>query len=145
MSLQLQSLLFLSKRSCRLIPGAFLTFLVMGLSGCSSPSPEEEAGRRALERWQVLIQGDTERAYRYLSPGYRKVNSLELYRARIGSAVQWKEASLGDISCAEKVCEVTVNIRYRYSGPTVGNYEGERPIKEKWTQVEGEWWFLPKD
>ncbi|ADE16670.1 conserved hypothetical protein [Nitrosococcus halophilus Nc 4] len=119
--------------------------LLFGLSGCSSPPPEEEVGRRALERWQALIQGDFNRAYEYLSPGYRAVNSFELYRARIGKAVQWKEATLKNVSCADKACKVTVNIRYRYVGPRVESYEGESPVKEKWTQVEGEWWFLPKD
>ncbi|QBQ53532.1 hypothetical protein [Nitrosococcus wardiae] len=145
----MQSLLFFIDASFLTYSRAILILpivgLLLGLSGCSSPPPEEEVGRRASERWQALIQGDFNRAYEYLSPGYRAVNSFDLYRARIGQAVQWKEATLKNVSCADKACEVTVNIRYRYANPRVGNYEGERPIKEKWTEVDGEWWFLPED
>jgi hypothetical protein len=121
------------------------TALGIGLSGCSSPPPEEEVGQRALERWQALIKRDMDKAYGYLSPGYRAVNSLKLYRAGIGNAVQWKEATLKNVSCADKTCEVTINIRYQYVARVAGKYEGEKPIKEKWTQVDGKWWFLPKD
>lgn len=144
----MQSLLFLTGGSFRSRLETLLTLLIValgiGLSGCSS-SPEEEVGRRALERWHALIQRDMEKAYGYLSPGYRAVNSLELYSARIGKAVRWKDATLKNVSCADKTCKVTINIRYQYAARSVGNYEGERPIKEKWTQVDNQWWLLPKD
>ncbi|ABA57276.1 hypothetical protein Noc_0763 [Nitrosococcus oceani ATCC 19707] len=124
----------------------FLTWVIAGLGGCSSPPPEEVVGQRAVERWQALAQRDMEKAYSYLSPGYRAVNSLELYQARIGDKVQWKGATVKKIACADNTCDVTLTLRYRYATPPTGShYEGERPIKEKWTQTEDQWWLLPED
>lgn len=120
--------------------------MITGLGGCSSPPPEEVVGQRAVERWQALAQRDMEKAYGYLSPGYRAVNSLELYQARIGDAVQWKGATVKNIACVDNTCDVTLTLRYRYATPPTGNYyEGERPMEEKWTQAEGQWWLLPED
>lgn len=123
----------------------FIMGLLMGLSGCGSPLPEEEAGRRALERWQALIQGDFEKAYGYLSPGYREVTSFTIYRSHIGEAVRWKDATLEGISCADTVCDVTITVNYQYTAPPVGEYKGEKFLKEKWVRVDDKWWFLPKD
>lgn len=119
--------------------------LLMGSSGCSSPPPEEEAGRRALERWQALIQGDLEKAYGYLSPGYREVTSFAVYRSHIGGAVRWKDTALKDVSCADTVCDVTLTIHYQYTAQPVGKYEGNKILQEKWVRVDDTWWFLPKD
>jgi len=117
-----------------------------GLKGCgSSPPPEETVGERALARWQALMQRDMEKAYGYLSPGYRAVTSLDLYRARFGSDVRWTDATVKEVTCVDDTCDVTINVRYQYVGPPVGKYEGEKPIEEKWVQVDKQWWFLPQD
>ncbi len=122
----------------------FIAGLLMGLSSHSSPPPEEHVGHRALARWQALIQGDFEKAYSYLSPGYRAVTSLPLYRSHFGEAVRWKEAILKDISCTDTICDVVLTIHYQYTTRSAGEYEGERPLKETWVRADNEWWFLPE-
>jgi hypothetical protein len=125
---------------------ALLMLLLIGLNSCgSSPPPEEAVRERALERWQALMQRDMEKAYGYLSPGYRAVTSLDLYRARFGSAVRWTDANVKKVACTDKACDVTVNVHYQYMAPSVGMYEGEKPLEEKWVQVDKQWWLLPKN
>lgn len=145
----MQSRFFVISRSFPPCVKMLLALLIMGLlvgsGGCSSPPPEKEAGRRALERWQALIQGDFEKAYSYLSPGYREVTSFAIYRSHIGGAVRWKDATLETVSCADTVCDVTITIDYQYTAPPVGKYEGEKLLQEKWVRVDDKWWFLPKD
>lgn len=147
-SLFLPSRLFLMKGSFRshfeTLPILIIMVLGIGLSSCSSPSPEKVVGERTLERWQALIHRDLDKAYGYLSPGYRAVNSLKLYKARIGKAVQWEDATLKKVSCTDKSCEVTVSIHYRFAGPS-GKHEGDRLLNETWTLADDQWWFLPKD
>lgn len=121
-----------------------LALCIIGLSSCGSPPPEEQVGQRALERWQALIQGDFKKAYGYLSPGYRAVTSFPIYHSHIGGAVRWKEATLKEVSCADTVCDVIVTIRYQYTAQPVGEYKGERPLKETWVRVDNKWWFLPE-
>lgn len=113
------------------------------LSGCTTaPTTEEIVKQRALERWQALIHGDFDKAYDYLSPGYRAVNPLNLYRGRFGHAVVWEQAGIKQIACTAKACEVTVSIHYRYPAR---NYQGESTVEERWIGEDNHWWLLPKD
>jgi hypothetical protein len=70
----------------------------LALSGCGQDAPtvddrtpEEIVHERAQQRWDALLAGDIERAYGFITPAYRATSSLELYRARFGSAIQWNE------------------------------------------------------
>lgn len=126
---------------------ALLMLLVV--AGCAAQTaveqtPEELVGQRAQERRDALMAGDVEKAYSYLTPGYRASNSLRRYQARLGGAVNWTDASVRSVSCQEDACTVTVLLSYRVAVPRMEAYDSQRPIEESWVRVDGQWWHLPR-
>ncbi|MBK1672614.1 hypothetical protein CKO35_04735 [Ectothiorhodospira shaposhnikovii] len=123
-------------------------FVATGCAGWQ-PAPEQSAeervAQRAQERRDALLAGDLEKAYSYLTPGYRANNSLPRYRARFGGAVSWKDASVRSVTCQEEdACTVTVMLTYRVAMPRMDAYENQRPMEERWVRVDGDWWHLPR-
>src|SRR5690606_24177248 len=85
---------------------AALLFATLLTSACSSQSTRpDQAGtdasaktvnkdveRRALERWAFLIERKAEKAYDYLSPGYRQTKSRDEYAKEMNNRpVQWSK------------------------------------------------------
>ncbi len=120
--------------------GAALCLLFLLHGGAATP--QEEVGKRALERWQALIQRDFEKAYGFLSPAYRSAVSLESYKSRISERIRWTEATLKGVSCEEARCEVTLEVGYRYVSKPF-DYEGRKTVKERWIHSQGGWWYVP--
>jgi len=128
--------------------GVVVTVLAAG-TGCASllqgPAPEERVAERALERRQALIQGDFEKAYDYLSPGYRANTSLRQYQGQFGGAVAWTDAEVREVRCErEDVCTATVLLSYKVSVPGFRDREGRRPLREQWIRSQRAWWYLPE-
>jgi hypothetical protein len=119
---------------------------VVVLGACNSVPPEKAAGERAVERWQALIGGDFDKAYRFLSPGYRATVSAETYKRTFGHALHWEGVTLKSVGCREEACEVVLSLRYQYSSKVAGpmaKMERERVLHEKWVRERGRWWYLP--
>jgi len=110
-------------------------------------TPNDQVKRRAGERWQALIRQDFDAAYTYLSPGYRAMRSLELYKSRdFGRRVHWKAAEVKAVSCEPEVCTAQVDVTYVYLGKieALAGQETVAPMTEKWVLAEGQWWHLPE-
>lgn len=122
---------------------------VSGLSGCATGyvpggAPEAVVKERAQARWQTLIKGDYEGAYKMTPPSYRAVYSLEQFRSRFGGAVKWVAAEVVSAECEPERCTVVVDVSVRpmtrgRPGATVST-----GVDEKWVKEDGQWWFTQR-
>lgn len=101
--------------------------------------------RRAVERWELLIAGDMDKAYEYLTPGYRQTRSLERYKAGArNAALTWKEAKWHRGDCVgPDSCTAVILLTYSVKMPGAGSVPGIRPLEERWIRSRGEWYHLP--
>ncbi len=121
---------------------ALLISLVAATAWAIEKPAGERVGQRAVQRWQALIAGDFQKAYNYLSPGYRAVTSYGAYRGHFGRAVAWTGVSLQGVTCKKDVCDVKVDIEYRALGRI--KLPGNARLREKWVRASGDWWLLPQ-
>jgi hypothetical protein len=92
---------------------------------------------RAQARWQVLIKGDVEGAYQFLSAGSKAVTSLDLYKAKIRPGM-WREAKVEKVECEAEICRVLMQITYdtrRMRGI-------QTPLDESWIIENGSAWYI---
>lgn len=132
---------------------AVLAAGALGIGACASvpggaslsketPSEAKEAAvtKRALERWDALLKGDTKTAYGYLSPASREVTTLERYQARTNTT-SYRSIKPDKTSCEAESCKVrlwlTVDHRVM-QGVTV-------PIEETWLIAEGQAWLIYRE
>ncbi|MEO8459131.1 MAG: hypothetical protein ABI451_01265 [Dokdonella sp.] len=136
-----------SNRTNHLIAAA-IVFLLLG--ACSTTGTHKDATatieQRAVERWNLLIAHQAEKAYDYLSPGVRATQSRETYAALMNHRpIQWKTVKFVNKQCESDRCDVRLIVDYsvtlnRAMGQPVSSFA---PLKETWVHVKGEWFFLP--
>ena len=117
--------------------------LGLAIAGCASvPSAktaEQIVVERSQGRWDSLVKGDLEAAYRYLSPGSRAVVSPEAFKDSIRKGF-WQSAKVQKAVCATAdSCEAHVAIEYVVRGAKVAT-----PLTETWIRQDAEWWFVQK-
>jgi hypothetical protein len=118
--------------------------LVIGLTGCASLSADSAAeqkqkvvAERAQARWDVLMKGDVEVAYQFLSTGSKAATSVAVYKAKIKPGL-WREAKVGKIECEAEICKVMMLVTYdtkRMKGI-------ETPVDETWIIEKGSAWYV---
>lgn len=130
-----------------------LAAVVLGVAGCASlpgggslskdtPAEAKVAAvtRRALDRWDLLIKGDTKAAYGYLSPASREVTSLERFQAKTNTA-SFRAIKLDGVSCEAETCRVrlflTIDHR-QMTGLAV-------PLEETWVIADGQAWYVYRE
>ncbi len=119
--------------------------------GCQSGSDAgdgsvESLKSRAEQRWTYLIEKKADKAYEYLTPGYRKSKSVEQYAAEKSSVgLRWKRATVGKTDCEEDACTVFISLDYEVNLPNSGGkpIDTFAPLQEKWVKLSGKWYFLP--
>ncbi len=118
------------------------------LTGCATvalDTPEDLVRQRAQARWQALVAGDFEGAYRYLPPSYRTLHDLKYYRGTINSMVERKSADVVRVECKPEVCLATVRIDAVFAGAMAGQRTLSTHYEEKWVMEDGGWWYYQKD
>ena len=112
-------------------------------------STEERVTERAEARWELLIDKRYARAYEYLSPASREIQSLEFYIMRTGrSVLNWKEASVQSVLCEQPdVCLVEVYVEALASPPVPRGrpVPTNRTLTETWVRANGNWYFVPSE
>ncbi len=118
--------------------------LALGLTGCASLSADSAAeqkqkvvAERAQARWNVLIKGDVEAAYQFLSTGSKAATPVAMYKAKIKPGL-WREAKVGKIDCEAEICKVVMLVTYdtrRMKGI-------ETPVDETWVIEKGSAWYV---
>jgi hypothetical protein len=117
--------------------------LGLAIAGCATVPPPKTAEQivveRAQGRWDALVKGDLEAAYRYLSPGSRAVITPAAYKDTIRQGF-WQSAKVQKAVCATSdSCEAHVAIEYAVRGAKVAT-----PLTETWIKQDAEWWFVQK-
>ena len=131
---------------------AGMTVLAGLLSGCgvnpaavseASPSKEQAVAKRAGERWTLLVAGDLDGAYRFVSPATREVLSLRSYKSGVNPRL-WKSAKVTGVECSsDDLCRAKVLLGYRVNMKMGATFEGEQELSEAWLRRDGQWWFVP--
>lgn len=144
------------KRARTLMQGSFAYLLpLVLLSACATLKPENTdkwresqstvLKQRAEARWAALIKGNLELAYGFTSPDYRAVVTLQQYKGRIGSIVEWKLARAKDVRYDEPtVASVLMEVTYRYRMKPAVEVESVKVLDEKWLYKDGNWWYTSK-
>lgn len=115
---------------------------LLAACGASRP-PEEIVSERAQARWDALVSQDYETAWSFHSPGFRAQNSAEVYADEMSRRpIRWDSARVLGVECEEDECAVEVLIGYTAVGAPgpLADVRSERPIKESWIRLDGEWW-----
>lgn len=97
---------------------------------------------RAEARWKALIAGDFDTAYRFFSPEYRAVFSLQQFRAKFGTAVVWNFARAKSVKYDDSnVAHVLIQVEYE-APVGLQSVKGVREMAEKWLySTESEWYI----
>ena len=140
----------------RFVKIPLLMFAIALLAGCQTGGGIKEARKssdgldsieaRATARWGYLIAKQADKAYEYLTPGFRKSVSKEQYAASKNNvAVKWQKATVNKKECKEEVCDVYLSLDYEVRLPNAGGgpISAFAPVKEKWVLVGKKWYFLP--
>jgi hypothetical protein len=122
----------------------WLSLLALGLAGCagisveSSPQAKQRlVAERAQARWQVLMKGDVEGAYQFLSAGSKAATSLETYKSKIRPGM-WRGAKVDKVECEAELCKVLMQITYD-TRPMRGI---QTPLDETWIIENGSAWYV---
>jgi hypothetical protein len=126
-------------------PACWLGWLLaLGLAGCagisvdSSPQAKQRfVAERAQARWQVLMKGDVEGAYQFLSAGSKAATTLAAYKSKIRPGM-WREAKVEKVECEAEVCKVLMQITYD-TRPMKGI---QTPFDETWIIENGSAWYV---
>ena len=114
---------------------------LVACAGINATSPEEVVKQRVNERWKALVSGDFARSYSYTAPSFRGLISQDVYRSRIGGAVNWVAGEVATVECPEAIkCIARVRIDYKpllrgRAGNTFSTY-----ANETWVLEDGQWW-----
>lgn len=115
--------------------------LALGLAGCATVSVDSARERmvteRAQARWQVLMKGDVEGAYQFLSAGSKAAISLDAYKAKIRPGM-WRGAKVEKVECEAEICKVLMQITYD-TKPMKGV---QTPLDESWIIEKGSAWYI---
>jgi hypothetical protein len=117
------------------------------LAGCAAlqPKPQDQVRQLATQRWQALLAGKFDQAYEFAVPSYRKIRSIDYYRANMGAVpVRWLKAEVLRIDCETQRCVVRIKLE---SEPRLPNFRGTRletGIDEVWVRESGQWWMVEK-
>lgn len=122
--------------------------LVAGLSavvvGCTNKANPDNVDRRAVERWNFLIERKAEKAYDYLTPGVRATQSREAYAGAMNTRpLRWKSVKFNNKECEAERCKVLVEVAYSATLGGGTQAESSSTQAETWILVDGEWFFLP--
>lgn len=125
-----------------------VTGLMLLLSGCSAlhglgVSDSDQLKERAQVRWQALINKDWDTAYQYQLPAYRASHDVNQFRAKFGTKLQLKSATVSgaDIVQENKIADVKLNLVYQIKFPDGEMSESDSDIKERWLKQDGGWWI----
>ena len=110
----------------RILASLALGFGLLAMGGCVDKSNPDMVDKRSVERWNFLVAHEAEKAYDYLTPGYRATQTRENYAASMNNRpVQWTGATFKNKTCDGDRCKVEVNIRYSLAMPGTGSRKTE--------------------
>ena len=126
------------------IAGCATTGGVSSKSGAASEDPSV-LKTRSVERWNYLIASKAEKAYDFLTPGFKATKSREDYaREMNGRAMRWTSVAYVSQECEADSCKVKLSVGYKINlGGATGNVNASGPVTETWIKANGKWYVLP--
>lgn len=129
---------------------ALLAFGVATLlmAGCVDKSDPNTLDKRSVERWNYLISHEAEKAYDYLTPGYRATQTREQYASAMNNRpITWKKATFEKKECDGDHCKVDVTIEYSLpvQGASGKRSDASSAQHENWLRIDGQWYYLPSN
>ena len=135
------------------------TLVLAGCAGGGATRPDktvdtsgtkEALQKRVEQRWAHLIKEDFDKAWEYLTPGYRSTASREVWASNMKDRpVKWTKAVVSSTDCpeGEEFCDVTVQVEFvaNSSIPMVGQIEAATPVFERWIRLKGAWYHVPQE
>lgn len=131
-----------------------VAMMALLLSACSALSPktdEEQVMRRSEQRMQAFQKMDFDKAYGFMSPGYRSANSIRHFEADHIGLPAAKEFKVLSAECEEDRCEVMVELWFEM-GQVLGMAGAKADagqavltdmvFREVWVRLDGKWWAL---
>ena len=130
------------------------------VAGCASQSSKTDSAsgpangeasakvvsKRSIERWEFLIAHKAEKAYDYLSPGFRATKKREEYAKEMNNRpVQWEKVLPYSQVCDKPdVCVVNIQVDAKVKMPGVGQMVSTVGfVTETWIRSHGKWYLLP--
>lgn len=150
----------LTQKNCTLlIAAALATGLLAGCAGTpksgvtaetlpaiQNASAEEVVGTRAQQRVDLLVASQFDKAYNYLLPSYRALNSAESYRTFFGGGAKWVAPKVSKVECtSQERCNVTVDLGVLVVAPGFGTKPIASTMFETWLKEDGQWWYYQRD
>jgi len=126
---------------------ALASLLSLALAGCANfqTKPEDAVAQRATARWQALIKGDMEAAYKFSSPGFRAVIDVAGFKGRTGIAGKWLDAQVNKVECDLLTrCRVVIRLEFSTLIPGRSKSKIDTGIDETWLLEEGQWWIFQR-
>lgn len=128
-----------------------LVTTVLAVSACAVIQPktdEERVFELAEQRQAALLNHDFKKAYQYMSPGYRQLNSLEQFHSNYAGVYSWVSSNVKNVSCEDEICKVNVEIEYDAQlmmntarKPNSERFLIPRVNLETWVKLDNKWWF----
>lgn len=115
--------------------------------GASGDRDGKIAERRALERWELLIAKKAEKAYDYLSPGFRATKERDQYAQEMNNRpVRWTKVIPYQQACDKPdICILDLQVDYSTKMPGVGtDVTSVGFVRETWIRTKGQWYLLPE-
>lgn len=131
----------------KFVAACAVSIALLALSACADKANPDNVNRRAVERWNFLIAHQAEKAYDYLTPGFRQTQTRDAYATAMNNRpLQWKSAKFDRKDCEEDRCTVVLDVAYalKMGGSPVGTIDSSSRQTETWIRVDGDWYFLPK-
>lgn len=133
-------------KTSKLGVASVLAGVLLAVGGCTDKSSPDRIDQRSVERWNYLIARQAEKAYDYLTPGFKQTVDREAYAASMnGRPVQWKTAKFAGKTCEAEHCKVSIDVTYSIKLPGGAVGESTSTQSENWLLVDGEWFFLPSN
>ncbi len=117
-----------------------------GEAAAGKSAPSSEAERRAIERWDLLIAHKAEKAYEYLSPGYRATKKRDDYAREMNDRpVKWtKVLPYREVCEKPDVCVIDLQVDVSVKMPGVSQSVASVGfVTETWIRSRGNWYLLP--
>jgi hypothetical protein len=117
-----------------------------GAGGGTKGESADVLQKRSVERWDLLIAHKAEKAYDYLSPGFRETRKREVYAEEMNNrGVRWNKVSYGSQDCDGDTCKVHLFVDYKVDmGVMAGKVPAGSPVTETWVKIDGRWYYLPE-
>ena len=124
---------------------ALASLLSLALAGCANlqTKPEDAVAQRATARWQALIKGDMDTAYKYSTPGYRAVIDVNGFKGRTGILGTWLDAQVYKVECDQPDrCKVVLRLEFSTLIPGKSKLRMDTRLDETWLLEDGQWWIF---